>query len=114
MDGFFQSTIAPSILSCRSYYLGLYASYGYNCQSCGDGNHIFLFFGVVASGSTNDSTAFNFAVELRDVVENLPEGLYLVGDAAYEISEKILIPFTGSYKDNPDNDAFNFYSSEQK
>ena len=34
------------------------------------------------------------------------------GDAAYTLTEHLLVPFTGSQQDNVDNDAYNFYLSQ--
>ena len=39
-------------------------------------------------------------------------GLYFVGDAAYNLSDFLLIPFTGSQWDDVDNNAYNFYLSQ--
>ena len=76
-----------------SYYSGHYESYGLNCQAVCDSNLKFLFFGVVAPGKTNDNVAFPRCIELFKVMENLPLGLYFLGDAAYTLSETLLIPF---------------------
>ena len=35
-----------------------------------------------------------------------------MGDAAYSLSDRLLIPFTGSQRDDEDNDAYNFYLSQ--
>ena len=115
VDGFLQKTIAPSSTDAsniRSYYSGHYESYGVNCQAACDSTLKFLYFGVVASGSTNDNIAYAMATELRDTIEALPLGLYFVGDAAYTLSERLLIPFTGSQRENLNNDAFNFHLSQ--
>ena len=37
-----------------------------------------------------------------------------MGDAAYTLTKHLLIPFTGTQKDEPDNDAFNFYLSQMR
>ena len=83
-----------------------------NCQAACDSTLKFLYFGVVASGSTNDNIAYAMATELRDTIEALPLGLYFVGDAAYTLSERLLILFTGSQRENPSNDTFNFHLSQ--
>ena len=51
-------------------------------------------------------------MELYNIIENLPLGLYFLGDAAYTLKETLLIPFTGNQRDNPNHDAFNFYLSQ--
>jgi hypothetical protein len=45
-------------------------------------------------------------------IENLPAGLYIVGDAAYTLTEKLLIPFTGSQQLDPKIDIFNVHLSQ--
>jgi hypothetical protein len=42
----------------------------------------------------------------------LPLGTYIIGDAAYSVGKKMLVPFTGSQRTNPSNDAHNFYLSQ--
>ena len=46
---------------------------------------------------------------LKEVLESLPLGHYAVADAAYTLSEHILIPFTGSDRLDPVQDSFNYY-----
>ena len=72
----------------------------------------FLFFAVVSPGSTNDNIAFAQANGLKEFIENLPHGMYALGDAAYTVSDKLLTPFVGSQKNDPNKDAFNFYLSQ--
>lgn len=115
IDVFFQKTNAPSstkVANVISYYSGHYESYGLNCQAACDARLKFLYFGIVAPGSTNDNIAFHIAKALAETISNLPTGLYMLGDAAYTLSEHLLIPFTGSQRDNPDNDAFNYHLSQ--
>ncbi len=38
--------------------------------------------------------------------------MYLVGDAAYKLSDVMLVPFTGSQRDDLGKDAFNFFLSQ--
>ena len=114
IDGFFQPTIAPSVPNMRSYYSGHYESYGLNCQAACDSNLRFLYFGVVAAGSTNDNVAYAMAHELKEAIDALPLGYYFVGDAAYTLSERLLVPFTGSQRSNIDNDCFNYNLSQMR
>ena len=113
---FFQETICPTKKetcgNVQSFFSGHYESYGLNCQAVCDSNLKFLFFGVVAPGKTNDNVAFPRCIELFKVMENLPLGLYFLGDAAYTLSETLLIPFTGNQRENANNDAYNFYLSQ--
>ena len=116
IDGFFQATTRPKKSDVRgnvlAYFSGHYKQFGLNCQAACDSDLRFLYFGVVGPGKTNDNVAYEFAKELKEAVGNLPLGLYMVGDAAYTLQEHLLIPFTGSQKDDPNSDAFNFYLSQ--
>lgn len=61
-------------------------------------------------GSQNDRTAFScsgFSKLLRD----LPEGFYILGDAAYPPSDRVLVPFPGTSLDTW-QDSYNFYQSQ--
>ena len=115
LDGLLQKTIAPSasdVTNIRSYYSGHYEHYGLNCQAEFESSLKCIYFGVVAPGSTNDNIAYHFANDLADTIKQLPQGLYFIGDAAYSSSDKLLIPFTDSQRDNQSNDAYNFYISQ--
>jgi hypothetical protein len=115
VDGFFQKTTAPIVKEVGnviSYFSGHYQSYGLNCQAACDANLKFMYFGVVATGSTNDNIAIHMADDLIKCINELPLGMFFVGDAAYTLSENLLIPFTGSQRNNLDNDAFNYYLSQ--
>ena len=99
LDGFFQRCNKPTKKETRNtiaYYSGHYESYGVNCQACVRADLRFIYFGVVAPGSTNDNIAFTQAPGLKDLFDSLPLGLYGVGDAAYTLMERLLVPFTGS------------------
>jgi hypothetical protein len=46
------------------------------------------------------------------MLDKLPLTYYVVADAAYAVSDKILVPFTGSQKRNLVQDAFNYFLSQ--
>ena len=69
----------------------------------------FLYFGVVSPGSTNDNISHTCCVELKDAIDSLPLGLYVVADAAYMLLEKLVIPYIGADRMHPVKDAFNYY-----
>ena len=114
-DGFFQATYKPTekeVGNVLAYYSGHYESYGINCQAVVKRDLQFMYFGVVAPGSTNDSIAYTRAGDLKEVIDSLPLGLYMVADAAYVLSEHVLVPFTGKDKSDPYHDSFNFHLSQ--
>ena len=84
IDGFFPVITAPfckEVTNVKAYYSGHYECYGLNCQAACDSSLVFLFFGVIAPGKTNDNTAYPQCHDLVRIIENLPLGLYFVGDA---------------------------------
>lgn len=116
LDGFFQQCNKPTdseVNNVLAYYSGHYEHYGVNCQAAVAADLQFIFFGVVSPGSTNDNISFGLATKLMKMIENLPLGRYFVADAAYPLSERLLIPFTGAHRhSNPYHDSFNFYLSQ--
>ena len=83
-----------------------------NCQAICTHDLTFIYFGVVAPGSTNDIIAITKTDNLMDEIWKLAPGRFLVGDAAYELTEHLLTPFTGSQRLDQGKDAFNFYLSQ--
>jgi len=49
---------------------------------------------------------------LKDIFYSLPSGLSGLADAAYTLSENMLIPFVGSDRCDPSQDAFNYFLSQ--
>ena len=99
VDGFFQAIICPTVSELSNqtlYYSGHYENFGLNCQAICTHDLIFIYFGVVAPGSTNDIIAITKNDSLMDKIWKLAPGRFLVGDAAYELTEHLLTPFTGS------------------
>jgi hypothetical protein len=115
VDGFLQPVITPRLKECnnnpRAYFSGHYGTTGLNCQGLCDSDLRFLHFSVIAPGKTADCRAFE-DTGLMAVVDNLPSGIYLVGDAAYMLTEHMLVPFTGSEKLDVEKDAYNFFQSQ--
>jgi hypothetical protein len=71
----------------------------------------FLLFTVIAPGQTNDAVAYEETC-LHEIIDNLPSGLYVAGDAAYILTEHLLVPFTGSCRQDPNKGSFKFYLSQ--
>ena len=115
VDGFFQRTNMPTkkeVQNVTAYYSGHYEHYGVNCQAAVKPNLEFGFFGVCGPGNMNDQISFPLCTALVQAMNSLPEGRYFVGDAAYTLTEKMLIPFTGTGRLEPNQDAFNYYLSQ--
>lgn len=115
LDGKFAPTTKPmerETGNIIAYYSGHYESYGLNCQALVRDDLQYMYFGVVSPGATNDNVSYPRAVELKKVIDSLPLGLYIVGDAAYTLSEKILVPYTGQDRQDPFHDSFNYHLSQ--
>ena len=95
----------------RSYFSGHYNKHGLNVQAACDSRCRFIFFSIAAPGKTPDQLAFERTL-FFNIVKNLPFGLYIVADAAYTLTDQVIVPFTGSQRDFPEKDAFNFFLSQ--
>jgi hypothetical protein len=92
-------------------FSGHYGVYGLNVQAVCNYRSRFSYFAVVAPGKCSDQVAFESTL-LPELMQAFPVGTYLVGNAAYSVSEKMIVPFTGTQQVNPCNNAHNFYLSE--
>lgn len=61
-------------------------------------------------GSTNDRQAYREA-GFDKLVESLPGKYYVLGDAAYGATNKMIVPYPGCNLP-PDQDAFNYFQSQ--
>lgn len=112
-DGLFVKTEAPTPVNTPNvlqYYSGSKCGYGLNVQATCDSNYRFCSMSCIAPGSTNDWVAWNRS-ELSKAVGKLPPGFYMLGDAAYPLSDQLLTPYPGK-KLTPNKDSFNFHLSQ--
>ena len=117
IDGLFVKVFRPSMKDCgynpQAYFSGHYMAHGLNIQAICDSDRCFTFFGVVAPGKTSDQVAFE-RTSIHKGIMALPMVMYVVGDAAYQVSDVILVPFTGSQREDQGKDAFNFFLLQQR
>ena len=104
-------TMSESGFNPGAYFSGHYMTYGLNVQGVSDSNSRFIFFAVAAPGKCSDQVAFE-RTSLPQKISTFPPGFYLVGDAAYQVSDVMLVPFTGAQRANKTKDAFNFFLSQ--
>jgi hypothetical protein len=97
--------------NARSYFSGHYQTIGVNVQALCDDLCRFTYVCVAAPGGTNDVHAFA-KTKLKQLVDDLPVGKYILADNAYVPTEHLLTPFSGSQKSIPELDSFNFYLSQ--
>lgn len=74
--------------------------------------YIFTAVSCIAPGSTNDRQAWTLA-GFDEAVAALPDPYFVVGDAAYRASEKMLVPYPGTNLDSS-RDTFNYYQSQAR
>jgi hypothetical protein len=115
IDGMLAVIKRPNLKECGfnpgAYFSGHYMTHGLNIQGVCDCDSRFIFFGVMAPGKCSDQVAFE-RTSLPQKISTFPPGYYLVGDAAYQVSDVLLVPFTGAQRENKTKDAFNFFLSQ--
>ena len=114
IDGWLASINKPMVSNDADYFSGHYFCFGLNVQAVCDARCRFLYFGVTSPGSTHDSRAFARCEILQQWIESLPNNYFLVGDNAYPLSNKLLIPYKGAEKRQKYKDVFNFYLSQMR
>ena len=93
-----------------SYYSGHYCCHGLNVQAIYDSSCRFTFFAVAAPGKSSDQADLE-QTSLLTALNCLPLGSYIVGDAAYTLTDKCITPFTGSQQLIPSKNSFNYFLS---
>ena len=115
IDGLLARINCPSVDECngnpRAYHSGHYNAYGLNVQAICDSRLRFLFFAVAKPGGSSDLRAHE-GLSIQEIIENLPDGIYVLGDAAYMLSEHVIVPFTGGDRMDPSKDTYNYYLSQ--
>ena len=117
IDGLLIEIKCPSKKECGNapnlYYSGHYCCYGLNIQAVCDTNMHFIFFSIAAPGRSSDQSALE-KTSLHTIISQLSLGLYIIGDAAYTVSDQMLVPFTGSSRQHPSKDAYNYFLSQMR
>ena len=68
-------------------------------------------FAVAVPGKSSDQAAVE-RTSLPTAPDCLPLGSYIVGDAAYHLTDQCITPFAGSQRLNPTKDSFSYFSSQ--
>jgi DDE superfamily endonuclease len=114
VDGYLLQIATPNkkhVGNVRSYFSGHYQCYGVNCQAVADHKSRFIYFSVVGPGVMGDNDAIG-QCSLKQLIDNLPFGFCVIGDAAYVPSEHLIPIYYGSNKKQPQYDNFNYYASQ--
>jgi hypothetical protein len=112
LDGWLCTINQPTVPNMRDYYSGHYQRFGMNVQAICDAHLRFIYFSVAAPGGMNDIRALHKCIELNRFIDALKDRYFFLGDNAYGLSEKILIPFSGAQKKVIENDSYNYYLSQ--
>jgi hypothetical protein len=78
---------------------------------CCDASCTFNSLSVLCHGGMSDSKAF-YSSKTYNLVEQHPEGFYVLADNAYCLSSTLHIPYSGREKQDKSKDAFNFFLSQ--
>jgi len=114
VDGFLMKVVTPPMWivgNVRSYFSGHYQCYGVNVQAASDHLSRFTYFAVAGPGVMADNVA-KCEVDLNELVESLPLGFCVIGDAAYTPSEHWVPVYCGADKKRAIYDNFNYYASQ--
>ena len=115
IDGLLQLIHCPCKQDCdnnqQGYFSGHYQTYGLNCQGMCDSWLRFTFFAVAAPGKVPDQIALE-RTRFNEIMDRIPDFHYVLGDGAYQLTNKFLVPFTGGQREVPENDSFNFHLSQ--
>ena len=116
LDGltvFVNAPTASEAENVLAYYSGHYKHDSLNVQALSDYRGKFLYFAVAAPGSFPDSNALALT-RLKNWIDSLPSGFYVVADNAYIVSEHVLIPFSGTQRHVPQNSSYNYFLSQMR
>lgn len=114
VDGYLLRCRVPSkreVKNVRSFFSGHYQCYGVNIQAAADHQCRFIHFAFSAPGVTGDRDAIK-QCSLYQLIEGLPPGVCVIGDAAYQATEHMVPVYQGAEKLVPKYDNFNFYASQ--
>jgi DDE superfamily endonuclease len=114
VDGYLLRCKVPSkkeVKNVRSFFSGHYQCCGVNIQAAADHHCRFIHFAFAAPGVTGDRDAIR-QCSLYDLVEGLPVGICIIGDAAYQPTEHMVPVYQGADKLKAKYDDFNFYASQ--
>jgi hypothetical protein len=112
IDGWLPTINKPNVNNDADYRSGHYNCFGLNVQALCDASLKFIFIEVAAPGRTNDIRAYRRCRPMKDWIDQLPDGYFVVGDSAYPLSNHLLIPFSGTGRYDQHKSAYNYYLSQ--
>ena len=113
IDGWLCCTNKPfDVNNTNDYFSGHYQRFSINVQACCDAHLRFRYAATISPGKTNDLRSFLRCVNLRHWMASLPDRYFMIGDNAYQLSRRMLIPFSGADRLDQHKTVFNFYLSQ--
>ncbi|CAN0226158.1 unnamed protein product, partial [Scytosiphon promiscuus] len=92
------------------FYSGHKKTVGINLQAICNSNFAFIGVSMNTPGSTNDRKAWR-AGGWEERIADLPDDFYILGDAAYGPTEKMIVPYPGTNLERS-RDVTNYYQSQ--
>ena len=114
IDGYLLRIQVPAkneVHNVKSFFSGHFQCYGVNIQAVADHHCRFTFIAFAGPGVMGDKDAIA-ETSLKDLIENLPFGICVIGDAAYCPSEHLVPVYQGLAKAEPRYDNFNYFASQ--
>jgi DDE superfamily endonuclease len=115
-DGWFckmETPLANEATHSQAFHNGHYNAQGVNVQVCCDSECSGTHFSINSPASTNDVVAYAES-SLSSIVDNLPNGKFLVCENAYINTNKLLTPYLGQKRQDVAKDTFSFDLSQCK
>ena len=113
IDGWLVTIEKPSeVDNVADYHSGHYSCYGLNVIAICDSRLRFTYTSIAGTGRTGDSRAILRLDRLRQWLDGLPEEYFLIGDNAFTLSSKMLVPFSGAQRTQQHKDVYNYYLSQ--
>jgi DDE superfamily endonuclease len=112
IDGWLVEITKPQVPNSGDYYSGHYSCFGLNVIAVCDHRLRFTFMAVAGTGRTNDNRALRHLHELLNWIDNLPPQYFLIGDNAFTLTNKMLVPFSGPQRSHQHKRVYNYFLSQ--
>jgi DDE superfamily endonuclease len=114
IDGYLLKIYTPhkkEVGNVRKFFSGHYQCHGINIQAVCDHNCRFIYMSTNSPGSTNDREAYK-QTSVEKLLSNIPPQYVIIGDAAYQPTERVIPLYYGVSRKEEDCDNFNFFGSQ--
>eukprot|EP00918_Siedleckia_nematoides_P101494 GHVU01221702.1.p1 GENE.GHVU01221702.1~~GHVU01221702.1.p1 ORF type:complete len:421 (+),score=48.58 GHVU01221702.1:51-1265(+) len=101
---------ATQVANVQAFFSGHKKKYGVNLLALCDSRCRFIAASAKSPGGMHDSASFQRWYFQQDLA-NLPDGYFIIGDAAFPLGEKVMVPFTGRHIP-VEEDTYNYCTSQ--